>query len=118
MQELGDRPGRRLFVVANRLPVNVSIGEDGAVETAVACGGLVSGLQALSKSIQFQWFGWPGTDIHRNDREHVTKELVSQYNAVPIFLNKEAVENHYNGFSSKYMFYAGEARSQLGRLMI
>lgn len=104
MQELGDRPGTRLFVVANRLPVNVSIGEDGVVETTMASGGLVSGLQALSKTMQFQWFGWPGTDIHRHDMKRVKEELVSQYNAVPIFLNKELVESHYNGFSSKFLF--------------
>lgn len=102
MQHLGDKPGQRLLVVANRLPVNVTINpDDGSVETKMASGGLVSGLQALSKSMQFQWFGWPGTDIHRNDRQRVRDELESQYNAVPIFLKSQDVEDHYNGFSSK-----------------
>jgi len=104
MQEIGDRPGRRLLVVANRLPVNVSIGQDGKLGTSMASGGLVSGLQALSKSMQFQWFGWPGTDIHRHDMERVQEELVSQHNAVPIFLNKELVEGHYNGFSNSVLW--------------
>lgn len=104
MQELGDRPGQRLFVVANRLPVNVLIRKDGTVETTMASGGLVCGLQALSTSVQFQWFGWPGTNIHRHDMERVKERLGSQHNAVPIFLDGKVFEDHYNGFSSKHLF--------------
>jgi len=100
MEKIGDRQGRRLLVVANRLPVNVSILENGEIETKTASGGLVSGLQALSRSLEFQWFGWPGTDVHRNDRKQVKRELAER-NAYPVFLSKDLVENHYNGFSSK-----------------
>jgi trehalose 6-phosphate synthase len=67
----------------------------------MSSGGLVSALQGLSKSMEFQWFGWPGTEIHRNDREMVRQELSTRFNAVPIFLPKETAERHYNGFSSK-----------------
>ncbi|KAM3448586.1 hypothetical protein MY3296_007619 [Beauveria thailandica] len=69
MQELGDGPGKRLLVVANRLP-----------------------------------FGWPGTDIHKNDQGDVARELDKQYNSVPIFLSKEAVKNYYNGFSNSVLW--------------
>jgi trehalose 6-phosphate synthase len=102
MQQIGDRPGARLLIVANRLPVNVSIQENGEVDMKMASGGLVSGLQALSKTTEFQWFGWPGTDVHRNDQKRVAEDLDKRFNAVPVFLSNEAVENHYNGFSSKY----------------
>jgi trehalose 6-phosphate synthase len=102
MQKLGHKHGRRLLVVANRLPVNVSICDNGEIEMEMASGGLVAGLNALSKSIEFHWYGWPGTDIHRNDREEVSQQLTSRFNASPVFLNKQIVEEHYNGFSSTY----------------
>lgn len=92
--------GHRLLVVANRLPVNVSICDTGEIETEMASGGLVSGLQALSKTKDFHWFGWPGAKIHRNDRDEVTKKLASGFNAVPIYLTEQEVEHHYNGFCS------------------
>ena len=91
---------RRLLVVANRLPVNVSVNEDGTIKTEKASGGLVSGLQGLLKSVEFLWFGWPGADIHKNDKDKVTEQLRSEFSAIPIFLNQDIVESHYNGFSS------------------
>lgn len=105
MQELGGKRGRRLLVVANRLPVNVSFNQDdGSIQTTMSCGGLVCCLKALSKSVHFRWFGWPGTDTHRNDQEQVREQLESQYDAVPIFLNSQDAENHYNGFSSMLVY--------------
>lgn len=91
----------RLLVVANRLPVNITQTEDGEFKYKMGSGGLVSALQGLSKSMDFQWFGWPGTEIHRNDRDMVRQKLATQFKAVPIFLSKEMAEMHYSGFSSK-----------------
>lgn len=91
----------RLLVVANRLPVNITQTEEGEFEYTMSSGGLVSALQGLAKSMDFQWFGWPGTEIHRNDRDIVRQQLATQYKAVPIFLSKEMAEMHYDGFSSK-----------------
>lgn len=93
--------GKRLLVVANRLPVNLSISDNGDINLKLAAGGLVSGLQALSKTMKFCWFGWPGAYVHKNDRQLKT-ELASQFNAVPVFLNDRDVEGHYNGFSSRF----------------
>lgn len=90
----------RLLVVANRLPVNITQTEDGELKYTLSSGGLVSALQGLSKSMDFRWFGWPGTEIHRNDRDMVSQQLATQFSAVPIFLSKEMAEMHYNGFSS------------------
>ncbi|KAJ5807769.1 Alpha-alpha-trehalose-phosphate synthase (UDP-forming) [Penicillium riverlandense] len=94
----------RLFVVANRLPVTITQTEDGQFQYTMAAGGLVSALQGLSKSMEFQWFGWPGTEIHRNDRETVRQELATRFKAVPIFLPKETAERHYNGFSNSVLW--------------
>lgn len=91
----------RLLVVANRLPVNVTQTDDGEYNYAMASGGLVSALQGLSKSMEFEWFGWPGIEIHRNDRDIVRQQLATQFKAVPIFLSKSTVDKHYNGFCSE-----------------
>ncbi|KAJ5604802.1 Alpha-alpha-trehalose-phosphate synthase (UDP-forming) [Penicillium lagena] len=94
----------RLFIVANRLPVSITQTEDGEFKYTMASGGLVSALQGLSKSMEFQWFGWPGTEIHRNDREMVRQELATRFHAVPVFLPKETAERHYNGFSNSVLW--------------
>lgn len=91
----------RLLVVANRLPVSITQTEEGEFDYSMSSGGLVSALQDLSKSMDFQWFGWPGTEIHRNDRDIVKQQLATRFRAVPIFLTKEMAELHYNGFASK-----------------
>ena len=102
MSVLNENLDGRLLVVANRLPVNIVQVEDGAFYYMMASGGLVSALQGLSKSMDFQWFGWPGAEIHRNDRDTVRQQLATRFKAVPIFLSKGMAEMHYNGFSSKF----------------
>lgn len=90
----------RVFVVANRLPITIRPIDD-HFNYDMSSGGLVSGLRSLSKAVKFKWFGWPGFDIHRNDRDRVRHDLQEQYNAVPVFLTDELAQKHYNGFSSK-----------------
>lgn len=90
----------RVLVVANRLPISIIANADGTFDYAMASGGLVSGLKSLAKVVDFKWFGWPGIDVHRNDKDNVRRHLQDQYNAVPIFLTEDVAQRHYNGFSS------------------
>lgn len=90
----------RLLIVANRLPITIKQHEDGSYEFSMSSGGLVSGLNGLSKAIKFKWFGWPGFDVHRNDMDDLRHQLADQFDAVPIFLSRDLSEQHYNGFSS------------------
>lgn len=92
----------RVIVVANRLPITITPQPDGIFEYAMSSGGLVSGLRSLSQVVDFKWFGWPGIDVHRNDKDTVRRDLQDQFGAVPVFLNSDLAERHYNGFSSKY----------------
>jgi len=92
-------PGR-LLIVANRLPITIKQHDDGSDDFGMSSGGLVSGLNGLSKAIKFKWFGWPGIDVHRNDKDNLRKQLADQFDAVPVFLSKDLSEKHYNGFSS------------------
>lgn len=90
----------RVLVVANRLPMTITPKENGEFEYSISSGGLVSGLKGLSKVVDFKWFGWPGIEIHRNDKDTIRRHLHNHFNAVPIFLSEDLAQKHYNGFSS------------------
>ena len=93
--------GPRLLLVSNRLPITIKRSEDGSYDYSMSSGGLVSGLSGLSKSTTFQWYGWPGLEVPQDEIEPVTKRLKDEYNAVPVFIDDELADKHYNGFSSK-----------------
>lgn len=92
----------RVLVVANRLPITIKADAEGNFDYTMSSGGLVSGLRSLAKVVDFKWFGWPGIDVHRNDKDKVRSQLHDQFNAVPIFLAEDLAERHYNGFSSTF----------------
>ncbi|KIX06860.1 alpha,alpha-trehalose-phosphate synthase (UDP-forming) [Rhinocladiella mackenziei CBS 650.93] len=94
----------RVLVVANRLPITTTVHDDGTIDYSMATGGLVSGLRSLAKAVDFKWFGWPGVDIHRNDKDGVRQELRDQFNAVPIFLTENLAQRHYNGFCNSVLW--------------
>lgn len=90
---------RNLIIVSNRLPLSVKR-VDGEFKSSLSSGGLVTSLSGLTKSTEFQWFGWPGMEVKDpKDREGVVKSL-AEYNAVPIFLDADLAHEHYNKFSS------------------
>jgi trehalose 6-phosphate synthase len=95
---------RNLIIVSNRLPLSIKRAE-GGFESSLSSGGLVTSLSGLTKSTQFQWFGWPGIELKDpTDREEVTKSL-EEHNAIPIFLDNTLAHEHYNGFSSKPAYH-------------
>ncbi|KAK7883594.1 hypothetical protein LTR67_011093 [Exophiala xenobiotica] len=98
--DLGDT---NIFVVSNRLPVSVKLLDDGTYDFKVSSGGLVGALHGLSQSVKFKWYGWPGQVVPDRERQVVKDELV-KHKAVPVFLEKELAEKHYNGFSNKILW--------------
>ena len=90
----------RLLLVSNRLPITIKRSEEGKYDFSMSSGGLVSGLSGLSKSTTFHWFGWPGLEVPENEIPTLKKRLKDEYNAVPIMLDDELADRHYNGFSS------------------
>src|ERR1700760_2085922 len=101
MQQSTKRGKERLLVIANRLPVIINQEENGQFDFKMASGGLVSALQSLSKAMTFQWFGWPGTEIHKNDQATVKDQLATRFHAVPVFLSQQTIKSYYSGFSSE-----------------
>ena len=104
MPRPGEEPPRldsRLLLVSNRLPITIKRSDDGKYDFSMSSGGLVTGLSGLSKSTTFQWYGWPGLEIPDDEVKDVTTRLKEEYNAVPVFIDDDLADRHYNGFSSE-----------------
>jgi trehalose 6-phosphate synthase len=91
----------RLLLISNRLPITIKRSDDGGYSFSMSSGGLVSGLSGLSKSTTFQWYGWPGLEVPEDEIDPLKSRLKEEYNAIPIFIDDELADRHYNGFSSK-----------------
>ncbi|KAI9788220.1 MAG: Trehalose-6-P synthase/phosphatase complex synthase subunit [Peltula sp. TS41687] len=94
----------RLLLISNRLPITIKRSEDGTYNYSMSSGGLVSGLSGLSRATVFQWYGWPGLEIPQKEIGTVTKKLKDEYNAVPVFIDDETADKHYNGFSNSTLW--------------
>lgn len=90
----------RLLLISNRLPITIKRSDDGGYDFSMSSGGLVSGLSGLSRSTTFQWYGWPGLEVPEKEAGPLTARLKDEYNAVPIYIDDELADRHYNGFSS------------------
>jgi trehalose 6-phosphate synthase len=91
----------RLLLVSNRLPITIKRSDEGKYDMSMSSGGLVSGLSGLSKTTTFQWYGWPGLEVPEDEIKTLNKQLKDEYNAVPVMLDDELADRHYNGFSSE-----------------
>lgn len=94
----------KVLVVSNRLPVTITRDEDGSYEYAMSSGGLVTALQGLKKSTEFQWFGWPGLEIPENEQEKVNADLMEKFKCTAIYLSDHIADLHYNGFSNSILW--------------
>lgn len=96
----------RLLLVSNRLPITIKRSNDGKYDFSMSSGGLVTGLSGLSKTTTFQWYGWPGLEIPKDEVEEVNARLKDEFNAVPVFMEDDLADRHYNGFSSTSTLYS------------
>lgn len=100
-----DLGGRRLVIVSNRLPFNVSVDGD-RIRYHPSTGGLVTGLASFREAQkkasalppEHLWIGWPGTSISGPLREQVIEESLSRYQSYPVFLSEAQMEQFYLGF--------------------
>ncbi|KAL1799193.1 hypothetical protein ACET3X_003230 [Alternaria dauci] len=94
----------RLLLVSNRLPITIKRSDEGKYDMSMSSGGLVSGLSGLSKTTTFQWYGWPGLEVPEDEAQSLNDQLKEKYNAVPVMLDDELADRHYNGFSNEIMW--------------
>jgi hypothetical protein len=90
------RPGK-LIVVANRLPLSISKGEDGKLTYKMSSGGLVSALMSIRDKVNFVWLGWLGKEVADEDKDQVRQHLYDEYRCVPVFITDELADAYYNG---------------------
>jgi trehalose 6-phosphate synthase len=93
----------KLLLISNRLPVTIKkTDEPGKFETSMSSGGLVSGLSGMTKTTTFQWYGWPGLEVPEDQVGALKKQLKEEYNAIPIMLDDDLADRHYNGMASTW----------------
>lgn len=89
-------PGTHSFVVvANRLPVDATVGEAGEVTWDPSPGGLVTALAPVMRAADGAWVGWsgsPDTELAPFDADDMR--------LYPVPLSAQEVERYYEGFSN------------------
>ena len=82
--------------MANRLPVDRVVEDDGSPGWRRSPGGLVTALEPVMRANDGAWIGWPGgTDDGRSSRSRTTGCTL-----VPVPLEREEIEEFYEGFSN------------------
>lgn len=94
----------KVLVVSNRLPVTIKRSPKGDYDYTMSSGGLVTALQGLKKSTEFQWLGWPGLEIPDNEQDRVNTDLMNKFNCTAIFISDTIADLHYNGFSNSILW--------------
>lgn len=94
----------KVFVISNRLPVTINRKDNGEYDYSMSSGGLVTALQGLKKTTQFQWLGWPGLELPESEQERVNKDLQEKFNCTAVFLSDAIADLHYNGFSNSILW--------------
>ena len=87
--------GYDLVVVANRLPVDFSVGADGEVDWQRSPGGLVSALEPVMQENDGAWVGWSGAPDLAHDPFEADGMML-----VPVTLSASEIRRYYEGFSN------------------
>ncbi|QTE29822.1 alpha,alpha-trehalose-phosphate synthase (UDP-forming) [Pengzhenrongella sicca] len=87
--------GYDFVVVANRLPVDFSVAEDGTTSWTTSPGGLVTALEPVMQAHSGAWVGWSGSP----DLDHEPFDA-DGVRLVPVALSATEVELYYEGFSN------------------
>lgn len=87
--------GYDLIIVANRLPVDVTLDEAGELSWARSPGGLVTALEPVVQNSDGAWVGWGGSaDLELEPFDADGMRLV------PVSLTQDDLEQYYEGFAN------------------
>ncbi|RYV51238.1 alpha,alpha-trehalose-phosphate synthase (UDP-forming) [Pengzhenrongella frigida] len=84
-----------LVVVANRLPVDISISDEGELSWTRSPGGLVTALAPVMQGAAGAWVGWSGAPDLAPDPFDV-----DDVHLVPVALSESDIELYYEGFAN------------------
>jgi trehalose 6-phosphate synthase len=91
-----------LVVVANRLPVDRVVDDDGSVSWRKSPGGLVTAIEPVMRENDGAWIGWSGgTDDDGTDVEPFVDDGLA---LVPVPMSAQEVEEFYEGFSNSTLW--------------
>lgn len=96
--------GSRLLIISNRLPLTIKRSDDGQYTFSMSSGGLVTGLSGLSKTMTYEWYGWPGLQVPDQDLDLMKERLKKECDAHPVFIDDDLADKHYNGFSNEILW--------------
>ncbi len=91
----GSSSGYDLVVVANRLPVDFTVDDDGGVSWQRSPGGLVTALEPVMQKADGAWVGWSGAPDLAHEPFEADEMLL-----VPVTLSQAEIERYYEGFSN------------------
>lgn len=100
---------KRLFIVSNRLPINITTSGD-RTEIKSSSGGLVSAMNSFLAGNSAQdefterfWVGVTGCTIPAWSKvsEHISNK---DFNYLPVFINKKVYDSYYNGLSNSMLW--------------
>ena len=87
-------------MVSNKTTAIIKRSSEGSYSFTQGSGGLISGVSGLSQTIPYTWYGWPGIEVPEAETAALSRRLRDDFGSVPIFLDDELADRHYNGFSS------------------
>ncbi|KAI4291823.1 trehalose 6-phosphate synthase [Pancytospora philotis] len=94
----------KLIVASNRLPLVVTKKGDG-FEYKKSAGGLVTGIESLSKHLDFLWIGSiGGLDLTAQERKTIDKDSYEKFKCIPVFLSTELNDRYYDGFCNAILW--------------
>ena len=90
----------QLLMVSNKTTAIIKRSSEGSYSFTQGSGGLISGVSGLSQTIPYTWYGWPGIEVPEAETAALSRRLRDDFGSVPIFLDDELADRHYNGFAS------------------
>lgn len=94
----------KIFVVANRLPVNISKRKN-EIKITQSPGGLAAMLRVLQEYGEVRFVGWPGYwTSNPDERKKIADILARKHQSYPIFIRPADLSKFYYGFSNKTLW--------------
>ena len=94
----------KVFVIANRLPVNISKRKN-ELKITQSPGGLAAMLRVLQEYGEVRFIGWPGYwTPNPNERKKIAEILAHDHQSYPVFINPSDLSKFYYGFSNKTLW--------------
>ena len=102
---------KRLFIISNRLPINVETVE-GAIKINISSGGLITAISSYIDDAgkkgkrPFEEYYWIGTPCcTTGEWAEASKEIDERtFKYLPVFVNRRVYDLYYNGFSNSVLW--------------